>query len=54
MKKLMKPRKVMELVKANNEEVLRIKQQYVDKDGEITIQGAKMVQDLMTQVQRVS
>ncbi|WP_240078152.1 phage tail tape measure protein [Enterococcus gallinarum] len=41
--------KVMELVKANNEEVLRIKQQYVDKDGEITIQGAKMVQDLMTQ-----
>ncbi|MDU1982899.1 MAG: phage tail tape measure protein [Enterococcus casseliflavus] len=41
--------KVMELVKANNEEVLRIKQQYIDKDGEITIQGAKMVQDLMTQ-----
>lgn len=41
--------KVMELVKANNEEVLRIKQQYVNKDGEITIQGAKMVQDLMTQ-----
>lgn len=41
--------KTLELIKQNNEEVLNIKKSYVDKDGEITVQGSKMIQDLMKQ-----
>lgn len=41
--------KTLELIKQNNEEVLNIKKNYVDKDGELTVQGSKMIQDLMRQ-----
>nr|WP_270790261.1 phage tail tape measure protein [Enterococcus diestrammenae] len=37
----------LEIVQKNNEEVLRIKKEYVDKEGNVTVQGSKMIQDLM-------
>lgn len=41
--------KTLKLIQSNNEEALNIKKTYIDKDGEVTIQGAKMIQDLMKQ-----
>ncbi len=38
-----------ETVKANNERILAIKREYTNKEGEVTAQGAKMIQDLMKQ-----
>lgn len=39
----------LETVKANNERILEIKKEYTNKEGEVTAQGAKMIQDLMKQ-----
>lgn len=36
-------------VEENNQRILDIKKKYVDEDGKVTIQGAKMIQDLMRQ-----
>lgn len=44
-----KREKALAIVQENNNRILEIKKQYVDQDGEITIQGAKMIQDLMKQ-----
>ncbi|MGG5316389.1 phage tail tape measure protein [Enterococcus sp. AZ072] len=41
--------KALDIVQENNERILQIKQNYVDKDGQTTLQGAKMIQDLMKQ-----
>ena len=37
----------LEIVEKNNEEILQIKKKYVDEEGNVTAQGAKMIQDLM-------
>lgn len=46
-KKEKEAQQTLEIVQKNNEEVLRIKKEYVDKEGNVTAQGAKMIQDLM-------
>lgn len=37
------------IVEDNNRRILDIRKKYVDEEGEVTIQGAKMIQDLMRQ-----
>lgn len=37
------------IVEDNNRQILDIRKKYVDEEGEVTIQGAKMIQDLMRQ-----
>nr|DAF71724.1 MAG TPA: minor tail protein [Caudoviricetes sp.] len=39
--------RTLEIVQKNNDEILKIKKEYVDKEGNVTAQGAKMIQDLM-------
>lgn len=37
----------LEIVQKNNDEILQIKKKFVDEEGNVTAQGAKMIQDLM-------
>lgn len=39
----------LKIVEENNQRIVDIKKKYVDKEGKVTIQGAKMIQDLMKQ-----
>lgn len=41
--------KTLKLIQSNNEEALNIKKKYINQEGEVTAQGAKMIQDLMKQ-----